>query len=93
MNLIESPEAFEALDVVLAQIMSKDAAASTLALSQIDELIKDKEKVVLLAERIDQVLRTNSFHVKEKFDLLCLFLAVDGLLHAIQARFLQQTSN
>jgi hypothetical protein len=55
MNLIESPEAFEALDVVLAQIMSKDAAASTLALSQIDELIKDKEKVVLLAERIDQV--------------------------------------
>ena len=36
--------------------MSKDATASTSALAQIDELIKDKEKVILLGERMDQLL-------------------------------------
>jgi hypothetical protein len=36
--------------------MSKDATLCTTALAQLDELIKDKEKVVLLGERMDQLL-------------------------------------
>jgi hypothetical protein len=39
--------------------MSKDATACTSALAQLDELIKDKDKVLLLAERMDQVRITS----------------------------------
>jgi hypothetical protein len=38
------------------QIMSKDATACTSALAQLDELIKDKDKVILLGERMDPLL-------------------------------------
>jgi hypothetical protein len=38
------------------QVVSKDAAVSTSALAQLDELIKDQAKVVLLSERMDQLL-------------------------------------
>ena len=54
--LTESSEAYEALDVILAQVFNKDASACILALSQLDEFIKDDEKVVLLGSRMDQLL-------------------------------------
>ena len=38
--LTESSEAYEALDVILAQVFNKDASACILALSQLDEFIK-----------------------------------------------------
>merc|ERR1712223_1791801 len=46
----------EALDVILAQVFSKDASACISALSQLDEFIKDDEKVALLGSRMDQLL-------------------------------------
>jgi hypothetical protein len=49
------PEAYEALDVVLAQIFNKDAQTCITALAQLDELLKDSEKVQLLGQRMDQV--------------------------------------
>merc|ERR1711971_326541 len=54
--LIESSEAHGALDVILAQVFSKDASACISALSQLDEFIKDDEKVALLGSRMDQLL-------------------------------------
>ena len=54
--LSEMPEAYEALDVVLAQIMSQDSTTCIGALRQLDELIKDKEKVQLMSQRMDQLL-------------------------------------
>jgi len=36
--------------------MSKDATLCISALVQLDELIKDREKVILLGERMDQLL-------------------------------------
>ena len=42
--------------MLVLQVMSKDAALCTSALAQLDELIKDKEKVILLGERMDQLL-------------------------------------
>ena len=36
--------------------MSKDATACMSALAQLDELIKDKDKVLLLGERMDPLL-------------------------------------
>ena len=48
--LTESSEAHEALDVILAQVFNKDASTCISALSQLDELIKDEEKVVLLGK-------------------------------------------
>ena len=50
------PEAYEALDVVLAQIMNQDSTTCIGALRQLDELIKDKEKVQLMSQRMDQLL-------------------------------------
>ena len=50
------PEAYEALDVVLAQVMNQDPTTCIGALRQLDELIKDKEKVQLMAQRMDQLL-------------------------------------
>ena len=50
------PEAYEALDVVLAQILNQDSTTCIGALRQLDELIKDKEKVQLMAQRMDQLL-------------------------------------
>ena len=54
--LTESSEAHEALDVILAQVFNKDASTCISALSQLDEFIKDEEKVVLLGSRMDQLL-------------------------------------
>merc|ERR1719189_810018 len=54
--LSENSEAHEALDVILAQVFSKDASACISALSQLDEFIKDDEKVSLLGSRMDQLL-------------------------------------
>ncbi len=54
--LAENQEATEALDVILTQVLSKDASQCISALSQLDELVKDSEKVVLLASRMDQLL-------------------------------------
>ena len=54
--LSEMPEAYEALDVVLAQVMNPDSATCIGALRQLDELIKDKEKVQLMSQRMDQLL-------------------------------------
>ena len=55
-QLSEMPEAYEALDVVLAQILNQDSTTCIGALRQLDELIKDKEKVQLMAQRMDQLL-------------------------------------
>lgn len=55
-NLVESSEAHEALDVILAQVFNKDASACIVALSQLDEFIKDDDKVPLLGSRMDQLL-------------------------------------
>lgn len=55
-NLTESSEAHEALDVILAQVFNKDASACIVALSQLDEFIKDDDKVALLGSRMDQLL-------------------------------------
>merc|ERR1719507_369479 len=54
--LSEMPEAYEALDVVLAQILNRDSTTCIGALRQLDELIKDKEKVQLMSQRMDQLL-------------------------------------
>ena len=58
-HLTDMPEAYEALDVVLAQILNQDAGVCISALKQIDELIKDTEKVKLLGagQRMDQLLQ------------------------------------
>jgi cytoskeleton-associated protein 5 len=55
-NLSEMPEAYEALDVVLAQILSQDSTTCIGALKQLEELIKDKDKVLLMSHRMDQLL-------------------------------------
>ena len=47
-DITESSEALEALDVILSQVFVKDASTCISALSQLDEFIKDEEKVVLL---------------------------------------------
>jgi len=54
-RLTDMPEAYEALDVVLAQIFNQDPQTCISALSQLDELMKDSEKVELLGQRMDQV--------------------------------------
>lgn len=54
--LTESSEAHEALDVILAQVFNKDASTCISALSQLDEFLKDEEKVPLLGSRMDQLL-------------------------------------
>merc|ERR1719220_421259 len=54
--LSENSEAHEALDVILSQVFNKDASACISALSQLDEFIKDDEKVSLLGSRMDQLL-------------------------------------
>ena len=54
--LSENSEALEALDVILAQVFNKDASACISALSQLDEFIKDDEKVQMLGSRMDQLL-------------------------------------
>ena len=55
--LQESQEAKEALDVVFAQLFNtQDTAACLNALTQLDEVIKDDEKVILLGDRMDQLL-------------------------------------
>merc|ERR1712223_1090909 len=55
--LRESQEAKEALDVVFAQLFNtQDTAACLNALTQLDEVIKDDEKVILLGDRMDQLL-------------------------------------
>ena len=55
-NLKQPPFELSSSTFFFLQVMSKDATASTSALAQIDELIKDKEKVILLGERMDQLL-------------------------------------
>ena len=57
-DITESSEALEALDVILSQVFNKDASTCISALSQLDEFIKDEEKVVLLGtgKRMDQLL-------------------------------------
>ena len=56
-SLEESHEAKEALDVVFAQLFNtQDTSACLNALTQLDEVIKDDEKVVLLGDRMDQLL-------------------------------------
>jgi hypothetical protein len=55
-TLSENSEAHEALDVILSQVFNKDASACISALSQLDEFIKDDEKVSLLGSRMDQLL-------------------------------------
>lgn len=59
MQLTDNVEAYEALDVVLAQILNQDAAVCISALKQIDDIIKDSEKVKLLGagQRMDQLLQ------------------------------------
>ena len=59
LQLTDNPEAYEALDVVLSQILNQDAGVCISALKQIDELIKDSEKVKLLGagQRMDQFLQ------------------------------------
>ena len=54
--LSENSEALEALDVILAQVFNKDAAACVEALGALDEFIKDEEKVQMLSTRMDQLL-------------------------------------
>eukprot|EP00095_Tigriopus_kingsejongensis_P001503 maker-scaffold1086_size63525-snap-gene-0.14 protein:Tk01503 transcript:maker-scaffold1086_size63525-snap-gene-0.14-mRNA-1 annotation:"microtubule associated protein" len=54
--LADMPEAYEMLDVVLAQIFNQDTEVCIGALVQLDELIKDAEKVELLGKRMDQLL-------------------------------------
>lgn len=54
--LADMPEAYEMLDVVLAQIFNQDTEVCIGALVQLDELIKDSEKVELLGKRMDQLL-------------------------------------
>ncbi len=51
------PEALEALDVTLAQIFNQDPQACIKALAELDELIKDEEKVALLGQRMDKVCK------------------------------------
>ena len=55
-NLAESSEAKEALDVVLAQAFNTDVSLGVSALLQLEELIKDEEKLVLMVDRVDQLL-------------------------------------
>ena len=47
-DITENSNALEALDVILSQVFDKDASTCISALSQLDEFIKDEEKVVLL---------------------------------------------
>ncbi len=54
--LSDMPEAYEALDVVLAQIQFKESSVCLAALKQLDELIKDEDKVRLMERRMDQLL-------------------------------------
>ncbi len=54
--LTDMPEAYEALDLVIAQIFNQDPQTCVSALSQLDELMKDSEKVQLLGQRMDQLL-------------------------------------
>ena len=57
-DITENSNALEALDVILSQVFDKDASTCISALSQLDEFIKDEEKVVLLGigKRMDQLL-------------------------------------
>ncbi len=60
-NLTEMPEAYEALDLVLAQIFNQDTQTCISALAQLDELLKDQEKVQLIGQRMDQVSEPQNF--------------------------------
>lgn len=57
------------------QIMSKDATTCTSALAQLDELIKDKDKVVLLGERMDPLLVSCYMQLR---DVLYIKLRMDN---------------
>ena len=55
-KITENPDAYDCLDVVLAKIYNQDSSACLAALKELDELIKDHEKVQLLGQRMDQLL-------------------------------------
>ena len=55
--------------------MSKDATTCTSALAQLDELIKDKDKVVLLGERMDPLLVSCYMQLR---DVLYIKLRMDN---------------
>ena len=54
-RLIGNQEAFRAVNDVIAQIVTPDTAASINALTKLDELMKDNEKVELLGPCIDHL--------------------------------------
>lgn len=54
-ELAEMPEAYEALDLVLSQMFNEDSETCISAMIQLDELITDKEKAILLAQRMDRL--------------------------------------
>ena len=55
-RLVGNQEAHQAVNATIAQIFSQDTAASISALAELDELMKDNEKVELLQNCIDHLL-------------------------------------
>ncbi|QQP52545.1 Cytoskeleton associated protein 5 [Caligus rogercresseyi] len=54
--LSENSEVYEALDLIISQVFSLDIKTALNALTQLDDLIKDHEKVHLIKNRLDQFL-------------------------------------
>merc|ERR1719430_1754005 len=54
-RLLSSQEAQQAVNAVIAQVYSNDTQVSLAALGQLDELMKDNEKVELLGPAIDHL--------------------------------------
>uniref|UniRef100_A0A0K2TDH6 Cytoskeleton associated protein 5 [Falco peregrinus] n=1 Tax=Lepeophtheirus salmonis TaxID=72036 RepID=A0A0K2TDH6_LEPSM len=54
--LTENNEVYEAIDLVLSQVFSLDTMTALNALTQLDDVIKDSEKVKLIINRLDQFI-------------------------------------
>jgi len=98
-QLANSAEAKEVLDVVLAQVFSPNVDSCVSALRQLEELIKDEDKVVLMADRVDQLLmacymqyrntlnnRMRDFDATNSRDVIKLFQNVTVLLMSMYHR-------
>ncbi len=101
-RLTDMQEAYEALDVVLAQIFNQDTQTCISALAQLDELMKDSEKVQLLESRMDQLLVSCSMQYRyvlhdkmrdESFDPVEVLKLFQFLTMALMSAYHHQVSS
>lgn len=101
-RLIGNQEAYQAVNDVIAQIVTPDTAASISALTELDELMKDNEKVELLGPCIDHLFAMcyrqykHTLSIKMKVDTRLSYIIMDfwslAFLNIFIVRLTMQTA-